>query len=142
MRVAITGTAAIALLLSCSAPIDYNSQQNEGTFLESSRLCRRLSNGLGFEYNVYTYSNGDKLITCGIANGFSQFNNTELYRADQRGAENESCSVFYDVSEPYEFGWWLFESIGSLGPRATYNDAGSIFDGVVERFSANECDEY
>lgn len=58
------------------------------------------------------------------------------FRPTQAGWTNAACDVGFDIETP-TFGSWAF--VAAENPTVTYDDPGSVADGVVVTFASDEC---
>lgn len=97
----------------------------------SNEVCRKVD-VYGFDYRETVFSTGDVFVECDIAGTSFTVSNSAYFAADENGATSGSCQVVFDI-DAASAGYWVF--LGGASPTATYHDAASASDGLVESFA-------
>jgi hypothetical protein len=106
-----------------------------GLSIVAHMRCSKLVTQL-FEYQTVEFSDGSLLVSCSVSGAAIQAHTTQLYAAEQNGADTGGCLVTYDVDGTASGGYWNF----TLSPRrALYNDAGSANDQQAVTFASADC---
>lgn len=110
---------------------------NLGNAVSTISKCSKVSEGLLFNYTVTNFTNGDKFITCGVADASIGLVGSYYWKWNLIGANEEGCRVVFDVDSA-SVGYWIFERTSGTR-RATYDDPDSGEHGLTVNFSASDC---
>ncbi len=100
----------------------------------SNVLCQKIDT-YNFHYRQTTFSTGDVFVECDIAGAAFTVSNSVYFAADEVGATSGGCQIVFDI-DAASAGYLVF--LGGASPSATYHDAASASDGLVESF-AGDC---
>ncbi len=114
-----------------------------GLTIDRVVYCSKLDNGVGptlfLQYQIVTYSTGDKFLNCSITDASAEYTNTIIYKANQVGASLNNCKVTYDVQNS-NAGYWTFSTLtDGTGINSRYLDSNSSYSGHTLYFTNNDC---
>lgn len=113
----------------------------DGLTLSSQSFCSKSqtvnSVSMTFQYDIYTFSDGTKMIRCAVGDGFTNYDTHFMWKSNQAGASQEGCLLKLDV-DIANGGYWDFSKSGNTR-TAFYINSGSAFDGTTVTYSSSDC---
>jgi hypothetical protein len=98
--------------------------------VQSDTKCQTVNPGLGmgFTYEVLTFTGGNKFVTCGVYNNTGEYSATHFWAKNQSGNTQATCLVLGDADAP-SAGYWEFTTTSTR--QVKYHDSSSVNDGVI-----------
>lgn len=114
-----------------------------GLTIDTVKYCSKIDNGVGptlfLQYQIVTYSTGDKFLTCSITDNTAQYTNAVIYKASQLGAVTNICKLTYDLQNN-SAGYWTFSSqADGTGINSRYLSTNSPYSGHTLAFNDTDC---
>ncbi|TMA75104.1 MAG: hypothetical protein E6J67_09865 [Deltaproteobacteria bacterium] len=115
-----------------------------GASVVSARFCEGQSAVIGgsnklYDYQVVVYSNGEKLISCSVADGSRSFSWEVYCRLGSACIATSACRLIYDVDTTAAPSGTLEFRNDAPGERVIYHDAGSTYDNATVAFGSANC---
>lgn len=104
--------------------------------VQCSKSPSSVPSGLRFIYSITTFSTGDVLAQCTVYEASRSYSSSAFHLSSQ--ASGASCSVYYDIENPLDFGKWNFAKSGGT-TSVIYDDPPASFDGFLVTFDTGDC---